>query len=110
MKSVVKKAWVKALRSGEFKQGTIGLRNLDDTYDPVGVLCELAVREGIIGEPTEFSLGFIYGVEGDASATACPKVVLDWAGLKWYHTNRLIRMNDSGEKFTSIAGYIEKEF
>ena len=51
MNPLIKAKWVSALRSGEFKQGTMQLRTLDDKYCCLGVLCALAVREGVIDPP-----------------------------------------------------------
>ena len=47
----IKAKWLEALRSGEFKQGQNVLRTAEDGYCCLGVLCELAVREGVIGDP-----------------------------------------------------------
>ena len=45
----VKEKWLKALRGGEFKQGRERLCDLDDnSYCCLGVLCEIAVAEGVI--------------------------------------------------------------
>ena len=51
MNKEVKKKWVDALRSGEYAQGRSSLRDHDE-YCCLGVLCELAVKEGVIPAPT----------------------------------------------------------
>lgn len=42
MRNVTKEEWVTALRSGEYRQGKGFLRNSDDEYCCLGVLCDLA--------------------------------------------------------------------
>lgn len=48
LKHEVKEKWLKALRSGEYKQGRNTLYNPDtDQYCCLGVLCELAFQERV---------------------------------------------------------------
>lgn len=61
----VAKAWVKALRSGKYKQGKGSLFE-NGRYCCLGVLTHLAVKEGVIKK--------IYGFSLDSS-------VMEWAGL-----------------------------
>lgn len=74
--------WVAALRSGEFKQGRYALNAHDtdgNTYCCLGVLCEIAVKHGIVSKCYE-SVGFVgYGVEMDIAYP--PVAVQKWAGL-----------------------------
>jgi len=41
MKKALAMKWVKALRSGKYKQGTTYLRDKDDNFCCLGVLCEV---------------------------------------------------------------------
>lgn len=116
MNSEVKRRWIEALRSGNYPQGKYSLRNLDDTYDAGGVLCELAVSDGIIPEPISYdgvsaeTGGWIYGVnaDNDSYSTRVPKAVCEWAGIGWYIVNgRISTMNDYGKTFNEIADYVE---
>lgn len=108
----VKKLWVEALRSGEFQQGQCILRNKDkNTFCCLGVLCELAVRQGIVSE-------YAY----DIPLPDDPKI-LDWAGLSdknpevtIFNTeeleeeaNGVAAHNDHGYDFLAIAEVIEAQ-
>lgn len=133
MNEDVKAKWVAALRSGEFEQCKEALR-VGDKFCCLGVLSELAVRDGVI-EPGEAlqetdwraSRGngetvYIYGGETGHLSDA----VAEWAGLMslddWDEANPetfpdgdpsaegrpLSAWNDSGSTFSEIADMIEK--
>lgn len=52
-KELVKK-WVEALRSGKYKQGRKALRNKNDEFCCLGVLCDISKKDlGIDWEPEE---------------------------------------------------------
>jgi hypothetical protein len=76
------KDWVTALESGEYEQtqGVLRYTRRDGGYEfcCLGVLCDLAVKAGVIGEPTELGR---YGDEGYGSVGELPAEVRDWAGL-----------------------------
>jgi hypothetical protein len=97
------------------------------------VLCELAVRAGVIPEVEEFmpddtypydsDVGYRYGSRDDASETSLPGKVMEWAGLDveksydtWYGPEVRIRaagttlsaLNDDGFSFDRIADVIEE--
>ena len=103
MNKRVKKLWVKALRSGEFVQGYNQLKRGRDksaSYCCLGVLCEVAKREGVIRA--------YRGGDGFPSAK-----VLEWAGLERSNPRMprisATRFNDTLKKpFTYIADRIEK--
>lgn len=86
MRRVVRDRWVAALRSGEFQQGQFRLRQTRGDVTQLcclGVLCELAVADGVL---TSETLGALDGarltVYGDRHAvTTLPVEVIRWAGL-----------------------------
>lgn len=86
MNPEIREQWVAALESGEYKQGKGWLCPVDDgnrSYCCLGVLADLAVKAGIIDEPTTFEANHLedsYLVFGGASATL-PLEVQEWAGL-----------------------------
>lgn len=107
------KAWVAALRSGEFKQTNSCLRD-GRGYCCLGVACELAVRAGVIQSYNS--------MDG-----ALPTEVEDWLGLRtmtggYWPSGNLSRAltvdNDGGihkgererqKTFAEIADIIESE-
>jgi hypothetical protein len=126
MNPEVKKRWVEALRSGKFAQGTGVLhRAQDDTFCCLGVLCAVAVEDGIVTEvePGPYSqYAFKYRSITDAddiNATSPPQAVIDWAGLPADDPqvtdgddpeSSLMTMNDSNRRtFAEIADAIEEQ-
>jgi hypothetical protein len=119
MKPEVKAAWVKALRSGDYKQGRSVLRRNDDTYCCLGVLCELAVKAGAIAPGVLDQGAYVYGNgpdHGDSygqSTMFLPCQVEEWSGIidrKGHDEdviNDLIGYNDEGKDFAFIASVIE---
>ncbi|HEY4832468.1 MAG TPA: hypothetical protein VIH61_07925, partial [Waddliaceae bacterium] len=55
MNKKIKKQWLKELRSGEWVQGRGKLMDNQDRACCLGVLCDIAVREGII-KPWSFDI------------------------------------------------------
>jgi hypothetical protein len=78
MNAEIKAQWTAALRGGEYVQGR-GFLNADGKFCCLGVLCELAVKAGIIEsnfrecDPTVI----YYGDRNDTLSDA----VVKWAGL-----------------------------
>jgi hypothetical protein len=98
MKADVKAQWVKDLRSGEYEQGGGHLRRDNgegekDQFCCLGVLCEQAVRAGVIPAPELHGQEYLYlddkydtyggNVTGEAfnQASSLPRKVAEWAGL-----------------------------
>jgi hypothetical protein len=81
LKPEVKEQWLTALRSGEYTQAQEYLRTADDGYCCLGVLCDLAVKGGVIGEPHQDGPEAVweYGNFPDDSGTQLPQAVADWA-------------------------------
>lgn len=91
----VKKVWINALLSGEYRQGQNRLR-IGDRFCCLGVLCDLSMAKEWCGGS--------YGTD----YTTAPQVVRDWADLDAQAQERLIWMNDHGKSFAEIAAWIEE--
>ena len=111
MKPDIKQNWVKALRSKEYKQGRKQLskkrKNKAYKFCCLGVLCDLAEKEGVISWTNK---GSKYSGQMSRKNSYPSETVLDWAGLTGYHElNALIILNDTSKaSFQEIADYIEE--
>jgi hypothetical protein len=116
MKPEIKEKWLKALRSGEYKQGQENLHPKDGSFCCLGVLTDIYIKE--IGRDwEEDSSCYVFNGCGGL----LPSEVMKWAGLEseeaWDNTlrmsdeeyNSLSVMNDSGRTFEEIAEVIERE-
>jgi hypothetical protein len=80
----IRAKWLAALRSGDYVQGQSALRDNSRHFCCLGVLCDVAARDGIGEwiEPTNeyprFSFAPNDGTPGDL---ILPRAVVDWAGL-----------------------------
>ena len=113
----VKKKWVAALRSGEYRQGTGRLRSKDDRFCCLGVLCDLAVRADVLGAPERGDGYYLYGDEYRVSGSlprevqawaetdsACGRLNVEVRGFRY-----LDSLNDGGATFEEIADVIEAQ-
>lgn len=113
-KQIIKK-WVAALRSGKFRRGESELakrvKGKHVEYCCLGVLCELAKKEGIVEKAYQDGYSIYYGNE----RYYLPQEVKDWAGLRSTQGSRgsekqsLAYLNDSGNSFNRIADVIESD-
>ncbi len=99
-----RKAWVTALKSGEYEQGIKWLER-DDKLCCLGVLSKLAgCSRKQIGD------GSVYY---DGQPGLAPRAALEWVGLDneegWIESmqDSLVSMNDRGKTFEEIAEIIE---
>ena len=131
MRKEVMKKWVKALRSGKFKQGAGTLKQYNSKGEAQhccrGVLCELynsemkkskkkTIPEKIYDNDMDFSFGYSrFG----GSKEDLPREVMKWSGienslgqfnLSDNHYETLADLNDLGRKFKTIADIIEKNW
>jgi hypothetical protein len=113
MNEEIRERWVRALKSGEYKQGYGRLR-IGNKYCCLGVLCDLAARDGIVNAHEED--GYIAGeFSYDGSRFALPAAVVKWAGLREQDPfmnraqNNLGTLNDTGWSFRTIAQHIKEE-
>jgi len=99
-------AWLEALRSGEYKQGTGVLCNLQNQYCCLGVLCEVA---GVPKEEDKEEGAFTFDGERAAlSQHLTEKVGLyDYLGISKDGNKCLSALNDHGVPFSEIADALE---
>lgn len=100
------KKWVKALRSGKYKQGTGRLRSMSDEYCCLGIACDVS------GLDKWKYKGFYKYKEG---VGALPIAVKKWLGLRdrfgsFGKGESLSAMNDNGFLFEEIADVIEEKW
>ncbi len=126
MNEEIKAKWINALRAGNYQQGMGGLKRSTKgggaEFCCLGVLCEIAVQEGIIppavsgkemgypiNEDNPKGVRYYYGK--DRATGHPPKEVVEWAGMCSNPTssmNMLIYLNDTeGYTFKQIADWIE---
>jgi hypothetical protein len=117
------KAWVEALRSGEYKQGMGCLTTVADDGSEynccLGVACKLAVEAGVIKAPKgnrAYDGGVYYRDGDDVQSAILPDAVRAWLGLAttdstFYREDgtqeKLTSLNDGGTSFERIATIIE---
>ncbi len=118
MKKEIADKWVKALRSGEYKQCEGALRNYNASYYCLGVLCEISSLDKWIeseifddecGENTENENDFYLGKD-----ELLPREVMRWSDMKSnngiFKGDDLASLNDSGITFNEIADIIEEHW
>lgn len=122
MKKTIAEKWVKALRSGKYKQGQEVLHNNKggkDTYCCLGVLCDLYQQDRRSKKKKMLDVDNKWGtITYDGKDTYLPDVVIKWAGMKtcggtWdiedEEIGNLIYLNDDKRSsFKRIADIIEK--
>ena len=131
MNAEIKAQWTAALRGGEYRQGQGQLRRGDE-YCCLGVLCDLAVKAGIIpeGDSATNLLGDTdYGAEGND--LHLPAEVMEWSGIGEHNPGvdratlpkgiqwasdptldgqaALANLNDGGTPFALIADIIDQQ-
>jgi hypothetical protein len=111
----IKERWIEELRSGKYRQGNGLLNDGEGNYCCLGVLCELAVADGVIEEPTD--LPHQRGLSYDGSNALTPQLVQEWAGLRFRtpvvrwgdeYDVAVTTLNDEGVTFAEIADVLER--
>ena len=111
MKKEIADRWIEALESGEYKQTTGALQN-NKGFCCLGVLCDLAVKDGHVTKRIHPS----GAVEYDQSCSILPESVMIWAGMsdtngKLLNGTYLTQLNDErGYSFKDIADEIREEW
>ncbi len=107
MKQEIAVRWVKALRSGEYKQGQFALRRAN-SYCCLGVLCDLHFRE--TGKYDWLRVAGTEKYSHCGSTTLPVQAVREWSGLGLSDAG-LATMNDQRSfDFVKIADYIEQNW
>ena len=116
MKKDIKTKWVKALRSGKYKQAAGKLKD-DNGYCCLGVLCQLHAKETKLGkwittDNEYYPINYVVGKSvGDVEL---PTAVMKWAGLSRPYGisvkgSKLTNINDNeGKTFKELADIIEE--
>ena len=107
--------WIKALRSGEYQQGTCHLRIPGEPYDKyccLGVLCEIIGFPIRLRQEVEYKIGEQWWNDLVPSSIL-PEVfkrgvTCNYRGISQDVMKTLIGMNDNYRSFSSIADFIEK--
>lgn len=123
MNPEIKARWLAALRSGDYKQGTCVLKqrrpHQKTEFCCLGVLCEIAVQDGVIEPSEKYRDDHVYEYEG--KITLPPQAVADWAGMETGNPTvkgvpgvddgiSLAGLNDSEKfDFAAIADVIEAQ-
>jgi hypothetical protein len=77
MNPEIRARWTAALRSGDYSQGRDTLRR-DDLFCCLGVLCDLAVKDGAVTGKPHGDGRWAYS----GTATVLPRAVQEWAALE----------------------------
>lgn len=109
-----KKAWLKALRSGEYVQGhnALCIKGGDhDHFCCLGVAFDVLVLNGHDVEWKDYGTNHLHAVSDTAGNNGrIDNVAPPWL-KKWLHTDsredKLIRANDRGTPFAKLADQIE---
>lgn len=130
MKAEVKAEWLKRLRSGEYKQTggvlhrIVGDDDRVDTFCCLGVLCEIAVEQGVVKSfdslPENSDREVDYGLtKSDATTGVPPQEVLVWAevpkrqydsGLKVHNDEFHFEVEEGSEWHTRLGDTLNQGF
>lgn len=110
MKKKIKLAWIKALKSDNYKQGHMGLRNYKNEYCCLGVLCDIYdknfKRDSELGWDKSGKKNGQYRYDNEP--LHLPTVVREDVGLSVAETDKLMDLNDADLKtFEEIAKWIK---
>lgn len=98
--------WVKALRSGNYEQGSGNLQNMNG-FCCLGVLCDLGSKNGVTTIKTDDRLVGNY--------LSNQKSIVSWSGVGSTKGDfgdgvSLADLNDGGTNFNELADLIEKHW
>lgn len=113
MNTTIKTKWLKALRSGDYKQGKHSLRMSSvvdgcDKYCCLGVLYDLHTNgmKWMERDARGHDTGF-WAIDGQT--TRLGEDFSDKCGISPNEHSHLMKMNDTGSTFKQIADYIEQD-
>jgi hypothetical protein len=118
MNAEIAQKWAAKLRSGDYKQGT-GYLNNEDQFCCLGVLCELAIEEGVpVTKFTQRIESYYKRSRYDGEEYELPTVVQEWADMRDPRGTfkapgevlfrSLTQLNDAQTSFSVIADYIDR--
>ena len=111
MDQEIKAKWLAALRSGEYKQGSGGLRNKNDGFCCLGVLCDIH-PDVSWSEPNDYEARRAVYKDGDDHHGYLPEKFAKEVGLRPGRGRSfeldVAQKNDAGVPFTEIADWIEE--
>ncbi len=129
MRKAVKKRWIEALTSGEYKQGKKALKTKRGSFCCLGVLCDLYGKTKKVNWEKDLEKENVNTFLGNSDFL--PKEVAEWAGIPQERLNdrssggefesydialedpgkydSLADANDEGAKFKTIAKLIEAQ-
>jgi len=114
MKKNIAMKWVKALESGDYKQGRERLRSKSNKFCCLGVLCNIHAQENPkFAKKMKDNLSYGTDGFGTPEGGVLPVEVMEWAGME--NTDgkyasfipSLIELNDGGVNFEKIAQTIK---
>lgn len=110
MNKEIKGKWLAALRGGEYEQGRGYLRRGDNTFCCLGVLADIAAKEGVCPAPTLKADSLIPHYTYDGFSGDLTYHLETWSGIPYGNTQtKLMTMNDEdGASFSWIADWIEE--
>lgn len=103
MNPEVKKIWLEALKSGEYKKGVDRLRSEDNAFCCLGVLCNLHA----IAHP-EFASEQVDKLMYDSNSATLGWNVERWSGVEDSAQWALACINDSSDSFEPVIQFIEE--
>lgn len=115
MNPEIKKEWIDALNSGEYKQGMVYLKR-NNQFCCLGVLCDIYSKKTGKGnwEPAVTDYGVEKFTVGDKIDTSgLPVSVREWSGVSGalgeLKQRSLAMLNDEGMTFKDLAKVIEEQ-
>lgn len=100
MNPEIKKKWLKALRSGEYKQGRNLLRSNTDHYCCLGVLCDILNPNGWEKSGDSYSM--------NGKTEYLPEDIQLESMVAKDKEEKLAYFNDKGTPFSEIAKWISR--
>lgn len=97
--------WVRALRSGKYRQGP-GWLCVGDAFCCLGVACDISG----LGRWGRGVRGMPYVTQDGEDICFMPSPVQDWFGLDYRYCEFLAGLNDCGRSFDEIADVIEHDY
>src|SRR4051812_42693305 len=110
MKSELKEEWLRALRSGEYKQARGALHRMrTDLYNAAEGHCCLGVLCEVVGVRKGTTINGVHEWYGSPMYTGVPSDnFLKRVGLSESHTDALVSLNDDSNSYEPTIKYIEE--